>query len=112
MADSSLQVHCCLQSFVWLLTVLPSSIGGGVPVDPEELKRILYLPKPGEWSSFGREVETERILQCLEVVMMHSVAEPFNAPVDLNAFPLYAYIIEYPIDLSTIKARLENGYYR
>ncbi|XP_025097468.1 PH-interacting protein-like isoform X2 [Pomacea canaliculata] len=92
--------------------LLPSSIGGGVPVDPEELKRILYLPKPGEWSSFGREVETERILQCLEVVMMHSVAEPFNAPVDLNAFPLYAYIIEYPIDLSTIKARLENGYYR
>ncbi|KAK7108775.1 PH-interacting protein-like [Littorina saxatilis] len=92
--------------------LLPSSVGGGVPVDPEELKDLLYTPKPNEWSSQGRESETERILQGLEAVMGHSAAEPFNAPVDLNAFPLYAMIIEYPIDLSTIKARLENGYYR
>jgi bromodomain and WD repeat domain-containing protein 1/3 len=44
--------------------------------------------------------------------MEHSAAQPFNAPVDLSAFPAYGIIIEYPIDLSTIKARLENGYYR
>ena len=91
---------------------MPSSIGGGVPVDPEELKDMLYTPKPCEWSSAGREAETERILHGLEAVMEHSVAEPFNAPVDLNAFPEYARNIEYTIDLSTIKARLENGYYR
>ena len=92
--------------------MLPTRVGGGVPVDPEELKGMLYTPKPNEWSSAGLEAETERILQGIEAVMEHSAAEPFNAPVDLNAFPLYAVIIEYPIDLSTIKARLENGYYR
>ena len=91
---------------------MPTSIGGGVPADPEELKDMLYTPKPCEWSSAGREAETERILRGLEAVMEHSVAEPFNAPVDLSAFPEYARSIEYTIDLSTIKARLENGYYR
>ena len=44
--------------------------------------------------------------------MQHAASEPFNAPVDLTAFPVYAINIEYPIDLSTIKARLENGFYR
>ena len=34
------------------------------------------------------------------------------APVDLNLYPSYAYVVEYPIDLSTIKARLENRFYR
>lgn len=32
-----------------------------------------------------------------------SVAEPFIAPVDINQYPSYAFIVEYPIDLSTIK---------
>lgn len=92
--------------------LVPSDVGGGVPVDNEELRSLLYSPKPGEWSSEGREIETERILCGIEAVIEHSAAEPFNAPVDLNAFPEYGIIIEYPIDLSTIKARLENGYYR
>ncbi|KAL8619065.1 hypothetical protein ACOMHN_020763 [Nucella lapillus] len=93
-------------------SLLPNSVGGGVPVDSEELKGMLYVPKANEWSSAGYEVESHRILRGLEAVMGHSAAQPFNAPVDLSAFPLYAVIIEYPIDLSTIKARLENGYYR
>ena len=41
-----------------------------------------------------------------------SIAEHFLAPVDLNAFPVYAMVIEYPIDLSTIKDRLNNRFYR
>jgi len=44
--------------------------------------------------------------------MSLAIAEPFVAPVDLNFYPTYAYIVEYPIDLSTIKARLENRFYR
>ena len=83
-----------------------------MPVDSEELKDLLYSPKPLEWSSAGREAETERIVRGMEAVMEHSAAQPFNAPVNLNAFPEYARSIEYTIDLSTIKARLENGYYR
>ena len=91
---------------------MPSSIGGGVPVDPEELKDLLYIPEDHEWSPAGRDADTQRILAGLDVIMSHAVAKPFNAPVDLTAFPVYAVIIEYPIDLSTVKARLENCYYR
>lgn len=36
-------------------------------------------------------------------VMELAIAEPFVAPVDLNVYPTYAYVVEYPIDLSTIK---------
>lgn len=41
-----------------------------------------------------------------------SIAEPFLVPVDLSRYPSYALIVEYPVDLSTIKARLENNFYR
>ena len=41
-----------------------------------------------------------------------AIAEPFLVPVDLNSFPVYAMVIAYPVDLSTIKGRLENRYYR
>jgi hypothetical protein len=37
---------------------------------------------------------------------------PFLTPVDLNVFPIYAIIIEYPMDITTIKSRLENRFYR
>ena len=41
-----------------------------------------------------------------------AIAEPFAAPVDLNIYPSYVFVVEYPVDLSTIKARLENRFYR
>ena len=44
--------------------------------------------------------------------MQLSIAEHFNYPVDLDAYPRYAMAIGYPIDLNTIKERLENRYYR
>lgn len=44
--------------------------------------------------------------------MSISVAEPFIAPVDLSLYPSYALVVEYPIDLSTIKGRFENRFYR
>ena len=40
------------------------------------------------------------------------IAEPFVLPVDLNLHPSYASIVEYPMDLSTIKSRLDNRFYR
>ena len=60
----------------------------------------------------GRDAECDRIVAGLEQIMTLSVAESFNVPVDLNAFPVYAIIIAYPVDLSLIKARLENRFYR
>ena len=36
----------------------------------------------------------------------------FSAPVCLQTYPMYALMIAYPIDLMTIKNRLENRFYR
>ncbi|BFZ25162.1 hypothetical protein BsWGS_28200 [Bradybaena similaris] len=90
----------------------PAVVGGGVDVTQDEYKALLYVPKKTEWTSCGREAESQRLIRGLEVLMQHSIAEPFNAPVDLQQFPTYACFVSYPIDLSTIKTRLENGFYR
>lgn len=87
-------------------------VGGGVDVTQDEYKALLYVPKKTEWTSCGREAESQRLIRGLELLMQHSIAEPFNAPVDLQKFPTYACFVSYPIDLSTIKTRLENGFYR
>lgn len=86
--------------------------GGGHPVNQEELKSLMYTPVEGEWPRCGRNTSCDRISHGLELIMEHSIAEPFLTPVDLNAFPVYAMVIEYPIDLTTIKNRLENRFYR
>ncbi|XP_031631846.1 bromodomain and WD repeat-containing protein 3-like, partial [Contarinia nasturtii] len=85
---------------------LPNEVGGGVPVLAEELKMILYQP------SGDRDGICCRILAALEDVMRLEIAKPFLTPVDLNIYPTYAFIVEYPIDLTTIKARFENRFYR
>ncbi|XP_005104695.1 bromodomain and WD repeat-containing protein 3 [Aplysia californica] len=90
----------------------PSQVGGGVDVTPEEYKQLLYVPKKTEWTSLGREAESARLITGMEMLMQHSFAEPFIAPVDLQQFPTYACFVPYPMDLNTIKARLENGFYR
>ncbi|XP_052241692.1 bromodomain and WD repeat-containing protein 3-like isoform X2 [Dreissena polymorpha] len=90
----------------------PSVIGGGVLVTPSELKSLMYKPRPSEWPGGPMDQECDRIVQAWEQVMGHSIAEPFLTPVDLNAFPSYAVTIEYPMDLNTIKRRLENRFYR
>ena len=41
-----------------------------------------------------------------------SIAEQFLTPVDLQSFPDYSLIVAFPMDLSTIIARLQNRYYR
>ncbi|XP_052810053.1 PH-interacting protein-like isoform X2 [Mya arenaria] len=90
----------------------PSVIGGGVLVTPEELKGLMYKPRSSEWPGGPMDQECDRIVHGWEQVMGHSIAEPFLTPVDLNAFPSYAVTIEYPMDLNTIKRRLENRFYR
>jgi bromodomain and WD repeat domain-containing protein 1/3 len=44
--------------------------------------------------------------------MQLAIAEPFNYPVDLTAYPEYMLDVEYPMDLSLVKARLDNRFYR
>lgn len=91
---------------------LPEEVGGVVYVQPEELRATLYQPTSEEWPRGDREASCRRIVTGLEEVMLHGIAEPFLAPVDLNSYPSYAFVVEYPIDLSTIKARFENHFYR
>ncbi|XP_011687322.1 PREDICTED: PH-interacting protein isoform X3 [Wasmannia auropunctata] len=91
---------------------VPTEIGGAVPVLPEERQAILYQPHSEEWPMGDREATCRRIIRGLDQVMSLAIAEPFVVPVDLSLYPTYAYIVEYPIDLSTIKARFENHFYR
>ncbi|KAL5289713.1 BRWD3 family protein [Megaselia abdita] len=90
----------------------PSEIGGAVHVLPEELKATLYQPKEEEWPRGGRESSSRRILSALQNIMSLGIADPFLAPVDLNIYPAYAKAVAYPIDLTTIKNRFENNFYR
>ncbi len=93
--------------------VLGSSMpSNGEPVTPDELKSLLYTPDSKDWPEEGRDSECERILNGLEKIMELALAEHFNYPVDLDSFPVYARIVDYPIDLNTIKERIENRYYR
>ncbi|KRZ22263.1 Bromodomain and WD repeat-containing protein 1 [Trichinella pseudospiralis] len=71
-----------------------------------------YTPKANEWPSRGRDAECQRLLLGLEVISGQPFAEPFLEPVDLDVYPWYCMCIEYPCDLSTIKARLVNRFYR
>lgn len=91
---------------------LPPDVGGAVPVLPEELRATLYQPKGEEWPRGDRDAACRRIIVGLEQVMGLAIADAFLAPVDLNIYPNYAFVIEYPIDISTIKARFENHFYR
>ncbi|XP_055544224.1 PH-interacting protein [Wyeomyia smithii] len=91
---------------------LPAEVGGAVPVLPEELRATLYQPKAEEWPRGDRDASCRRIIAGMEQVMGLAIADLFLAPVDLNIYPEYAFVVEYPIDLNTIKARFENHFYR
>lgn len=91
---------------------LPNEVGGVVLVEPEEIRATLYQPTNGEWPRGDRDATCRRIVEGLSQVMQLRIAEPFLVPVDLNIYPSYAFVVEYPIDLSTIKSRFENHFYR
>ena len=91
---------------------LPPTKGQSVPLTSVEIRSLMYNPSELEWPAHGRDAECDRIIAGIEAIMGLAVAEPFLAPVDLNAFPNYAIIVEYPIDLTLIRARLENRFYR
>ena len=82
----------------------PRKVGGGVPVLPSEIVGTLYRPRPEDWGG-DRDSECKRISAALSQVMKLAIAEPFTSPIDLNLCP-------YPMDLPTIKQRLDNRFYR
>ena len=88
----------------WLPIWVDSGFGVGVSVLPAEIVRTLYRARPEDWGG-DRDSECDRISAELSQVMKLKIGQPFASPVDLNLFP-------YPMDISTIKARLDNRFYR
>lgn len=91
---------------------MPTNVGEAVPVLQEEILSLLYQPTAEEWPQGDRAGTCASIIHNLDKVMELAIAEPFLTPVDLSQYPSYGYVIEYPIDLSTIKGRFENHFYR
>ena len=54
----------------------------------------------------------ERVLLGLEKVGQLDEAAMFVEPVDLEEIPDYCTVVPFPTDLSTIKTRLRNRFYR
>ncbi|XP_028307198.1 bromodomain-containing protein 4-like isoform X2 [Gouania willdenowi] len=74
-------------------------------------------PPPENWSASRPKRQTNQLQYLLKVVLKtlrkHQFSWPFQAPVDavkLN-LPDYYKIIKIPMDMSTIRKRLENNYY-
>lgn len=91
---------------------MPTNVGGAVRVTQDERQGLTYRPRPGEWPRCGRDAFCDRLVRGIDSVMELSIAEPFAVPVDLNSYPMYARVVAYPMDLTTIRTRLENRFYR
>ena len=89
-----------------------AEVEDGTEVTPEQLQASLYVPSSEEWNSIGRDSECQRIVEAFEALMSLAIAEPFNYPVDTTVYNEYIFDVEYPVDLSMIKTRVENHFYR
>ncbi|GCB60888.1 hypothetical protein scyTo_0011213, partial [Scyliorhinus torazame] len=90
----------------------PDDPSAGVPVTVEELEALLYKPQEGEWGERTRDEECERIIRGIDDLLTLDIATAFNAPVDLRTYPVYCMVVSYFTDLSTIRMRLVNRFYR
>uniref|UniRef100_A0A8C4VY36 Bromodomain testis-specific protein n=1 Tax=Gopherus evgoodei TaxID=1825980 RepID=A0A8C4VY36_9SAUR len=91
---------------------------GGVMSVPNQQYPTIVNPPPPEYINPKRTGCLTNQLQYLQRVVMkamwrHNFSWPFHQPVDAAALnlPDYYNIIKKPMDLSTIKKRLEHNYY-
>ncbi|XP_013888233.1 PH-interacting protein [Austrofundulus limnaeus] len=90
----------------------PDELGTSVPLTEDEQKQLLYVPQDGEWGCHTRAEECKRIIKAIDQLCTLDVAAPFAFPVDLQAYPTYCTVVAYVTDLSTIRQRLVNHFYR
>ncbi|KAM3602893.1 uncharacterized protein V6R79_012963 [Siganus canaliculatus] len=90
----------------------PDELGLSVPLTEDEQKELLYVPMDGEWGCRPRAEECDRIIKAIDQLCTLDVAAPFAFPVDLQAYPTYCTVVAYVTDLSTIRQRLVNRFYR
>lgn len=93
---------------------IPPDTRGSVPASDEDVRSIgLYEVSSVDWPPHGhQDALCVKLSSLIEQVMGLAISEAFLTPVDINRYPDYAFCIEYPVDLSTIKARLDNRFYR
>ncbi|XP_063757766.1 PH-interacting protein isoform X2 [Eleginops maclovinus] len=97
----------------WDMEPIPDDeLGMSVPLVEQEQKELLYVPMDGEWGCHIRAEECERIIKAIDQLCTLDVAAPFAFPVDLQAYPTYCTVVAYVTDLSTIRERLVNRFYR
>uniref|UniRef100_A0A0K0DWW8 Bromo domain-containing protein n=1 Tax=Strongyloides stercoralis TaxID=6248 RepID=A0A0K0DWW8_STRER len=65
-----------------------------------------------DWGNFTRMEVLSRAKTVIDAIISHPEAEIFVDKVDLKVFDDYLLYVSQPIDLQTIKERLENNYYR
>ena len=80
--------------------------------DPATMAMTLLTPTENVLETWGGEGEVERILYGLDVVSELDEAFMFRQPVDLEEEPMYCLAVPFPTDLSTIRERLQNQFYR
>ncbi|XP_061756956.1 PH-interacting protein isoform X1 [Nerophis ophidion] len=90
----------------------PDELGTSVPLTEEEHRELLYVPLDGEWGCHTRAEECERVINAIDQLCTLDIAAPFAFPVDLQAYPTYCTVVAYVTDLSTIRQRLVNRFYR
>lgn len=78
----------------------------------ELVNQATYEPEASEWLEHGRDAECRRLSAAIDALSELETVEPFVAPVSLVEYPEYSLGIDYPIDLSTIRRRLDNRFYR
>uniref|UniRef100_A0AAQ4NQY6 Bromo domain-containing protein n=1 Tax=Gasterosteus aculeatus aculeatus TaxID=481459 RepID=A0AAQ4NQY6_GASAC len=91
---------------------LPEQVGDGVEVAEDELQALLYKPQEGEWGAHTRDEDCERVIHGIDQLLTLDVAKAFSSPVNLQDYPLYCTAVSYATDLSTVRKRLENRFYR
>ncbi|KAE8621436.1 hypothetical protein XENTR_v10004832 [Xenopus tropicalis] len=90
----------------------PSELGTSISLNSDELEELLYVPQKGEWGNGDRDSECERVICGIDQILQMEFASQFAAPVDLTTYPIYSSVVSYPTDLSTIRMRLVNRFYR
>ncbi|KAM3934677.1 bromodomain and WD repeat-containing protein 1 [Leptodactylus fuscus] len=90
----------------------PEELGTSISITDDERDTLLYYPQDGEWGKGNQDSECERIICGIDQLLNLDIAGPFAAPVDLSVYPSYSLMIAYPTDLSTIRMRLVNRFYR
>ena len=81
-------------------------------VTEHELQLFRYKSDPAEWPAEEFDSFRNRVVPLFEKAIEHSIASEFAVPVDFSLNPAYPQRIAYPVDLTLIKERLTNGFYR